>query len=33
MIEKVHFDEKKPENKNILLPNKKEPYVKVFENT
>ena len=32
MIEKVHFDDKKPENKNILLPNKKEPYVKVFEN-
>ena len=29
MIEAVHT---KPENKNILLPNKKEPYVKVFEN-
>ena len=32
MIQKVHFDNNKPENKNILLPNKKEPYVKVFEN-
>uniref|UniRef100_A0A6C0JBC7 C2H2-type domain-containing protein n=1 Tax=viral metagenome TaxID=1070528 RepID=A0A6C0JBC7_9ZZZZ len=32
MIQKVHFDNSKPENKNILLPNKKEPYVKVFEN-
>ena len=29
MIEAVHT---KPENQNILLPNKKEPYVKVFEN-
>ena len=31
MIEEVHFSDKKPENKNIMLPNKKENYVKVYE--
>lgn len=30
MIEKVHFSEEKPENKNICIPNKKQPYLKVF---
>ena len=30
MIEKVHFSEDKPENKNICIPNKKQPYIKVF---
>ena len=32
MIEAVHFSEKKPENKNISLTNKKEKYIKVFKN-
>ena len=31
MIEAIHFNDEKPENKNILLPNKKENFVKVFE--
>ena len=31
MIEEVHFSNKKPENKNIILPNKKENLIKVFE--
>jgi hypothetical protein len=31
MIEEVHFSDKNPENKNIMLPNKKENYVKVYE--
>ena len=30
MIEAVHFNSEKPENKNILLPNKKDNKVKVF---
>ena len=30
MIEAVHFNNDKPENKNILLPNKKDNKVKVF---
>ena len=30
LIEKVHFNNEKPENKNIYVPNKKEPYIKVF---
>jgi len=30
MIEAVHFNEDKPENKNILLPNKKDNKMKVF---
>jgi len=32
MIEEVHFSDKKPENNNIMLPNKKEKYIKVYEN-
>ena len=31
MIEAIHFNDEKPENKNIMLPNKKENLVKVFE--
>tara|TARA_A100001011_G_scaffold221572_1_gene229535 strand:+ start:244 stop:1179 length:936 start_codon:yes stop_codon:yes gene_type:complete len=31
MIEAIHFNDEKPENKNILLPNKKENLVKIFE--
>ena len=31
MIEAIHFNDDKPENKNIVLPNKKENLVKVFE--
>ena len=31
MIEEVHFSEKKPENNNIKLTNKKENYVKVYQ--
>jgi len=31
MIEAIHFNKAHPENKNIYLPNKKEPYVKVFQ--
>jgi len=30
LIEKIHFDMTKPENNNIIIPNKKEPYMKVF---
>ena len=30
LIEKVHFSEEKPENNNIYIPNKKQPYLKVF---
>ena len=30
MIEEVHFNKNYPQNNNICLPNKKEPYVKVF---
>ena len=32
MIEEVHFSDKKPENKNIALTNKKENKLKVFRN-
>jgi len=32
MIEQVHFNENKPENKNILLPNKNENKIKIFTN-
>ena len=32
MIEEVHFSDKKPENKNIALTNKKENRLKVFKN-
>ena len=31
MIEAIHFNDDKPENKNIMLPNKKENLLKVFE--
>lgn len=31
MIEDVHFSDKKPENKNIKIQNKKEKYVKVYQ--
>ena len=32
LIEATHFNKDCPENKNICLPNKKAPYVKVYEN-
>jgi hypothetical protein len=32
MIEQVHFNNDKPENKNILLPNKKDNKLKVYKN-
>ena len=32
LIEKVHFNKKKPENKNIALTNKKEKMVKIYKN-
>ena len=32
MIEHVHFNENKPENKNIQLPNKNENKIKIFTN-
>ena len=31
MIEAIHFNDEKPENKNIVIPNKKENLVKVFQ--
>jgi hypothetical protein len=31
MIEAIHFNDEKPENKNIVIPNKKENLVKIFE--
>ena len=31
MIEAIHFNNDKPENKNIMLPNKKENLVKIFQ--
>ena len=31
MIEAVHFNDEKPENKNIFLPNKKDKLVKIFK--
>ena len=31
MIEAIHFNDEKPENKNIMLPNKKENLLKVYE--
>jgi len=31
LIEKVHFNDAKPENKNIMLPNKNDNLVKVFQ--
>ena len=31
LIESVHFNDEKPENKNILMPNKKENMLKVYD--
>jgi hypothetical protein len=31
MIEAIHFNDQKPENKNIMIPNKKENLVKIFQ--
>ena len=31
MIEAIHFNDEKPENKNIVLPNKKDNLIKVYE--
>ena len=31
MIQAIHFNDEKPENKNIMLPNKKENLVKIFQ--
>ena len=31
MIEAVHFNDQKPENKNIMMPNKKENLLRVFQ--
>ena len=31
MIEEIHFNDNKPENKNIMIPNKKENLVKIFK--
>ena len=31
MIEAIHFNDEKPENKNIMIPNKKENLIKVFK--
>ena len=31
LTEKIHFNDDHPENKNVSLPNKKEPYVQVVE--
>jgi hypothetical protein len=32
MIESVHFDDNKPENRNIMIVNKKDKYIKIVEN-
>ena len=32
LVEKIHFDPEHPENQNIKLTNKKEPYVKIMKN-
>ena len=32
MIEAVHFNDEKPENKNIMLPNKNDNKIKIFRN-
>ena len=32
MIAAVHFNDEKPENKNIFIPNKKDKFVKIFKN-
>ena len=31
MIEAIHFNDEKPENKNIMIPNKKDNLVKIFQ--
>ena len=31
MVEAVHFNDEKPENKNIFIPNKKDNFVKVYK--
>ena len=31
LIEYVHFNDKKPENKNIMIVNKKDKYIKIFK--
>ena len=31
MIKDIHFNDKKPENKNIIFPNKNQPLVKVYK--
>ena len=32
MIEKVHFNDLKPENQNLMIVNKKDKYIKIYEN-
>jgi len=32
LVEKIHFDKEHPENQNIKLTNKKEPYIKIRKN-
>ena len=32
LVEKIHFDNEHPENQNIKLTNKKEPYIKIHKN-
>jgi hypothetical protein len=32
LVEKIHFDNEHPENQNIKLTNKKEPYIKIRKN-
>ena len=32
MIEKIHFNDLKPENKNLMIVNKKDKYIKIYEN-
>ena len=32
MIAAVHFNDEKPQNKNIFIPNKKDKFVKIFKN-
>jgi hypothetical protein len=32
LVEKIHFDSEHPENQNIKLTNKKEPYIKIHKN-
>ncbi len=32
MIEKIHFNDLKPENQNLMIVNKKDKYIKIYEN-